>query len=102
MTCYCGREIFANHRCWEHLQSGVKTMYRLGERLREIPPAFLQAFQNEKGETAMATALPSRTTAWLQNMANIQAKLKRRDLSPSDRQELKIKLRELERKLAQN
>lgn len=104
MDCFCGRPVFANHRCWDHLQAGVRTMYQLGGRLQEIPLAFRLAFQNYTEENGMNVLFraPSRATIWLQEMANIQDRLKNPRLSPTKRAVLERQLRTLQRKLDQN
>lgn len=108
LTCYCGEREFANRRCWIHLPSEIRNIYVLGGRLSapresKIPDAFLRAFSNNSGGSAVATiGVPHRATIWLQDMANIQAKLKRPGLSPDKRRELERKLQELKDKLDQN
>lgn len=108
MTCYCGQREFANRRCWIHLPSAIRNVYFLSGRLsanveEEVPEAFQRAFSKNSGRVTMATvSVPHPATIWLQDMANIQAKLKRPDLSPDKRRELERKLRELKDKLDQN
>lgn len=108
LTCYCGEREFANRRCWIHLPPAIRNVYVLGGRLSdteeaEVPSAFHLAFSNNTGRAAMATVnVPHRATIWLQNMADIQYKLKRPGLSPDKRRVLEAKLQELTKKLDQN
>lgn len=109
LVCYCGKQEFANRRCWIHLPSEIRNVYVLGRRLSapevaEVPEAFLKAFLNYNGRAAMATTIsvPHRATIWLQDMANIQAKLRNPKLSQVRRRNLEHQLERLKRKLDQN